>query len=411
MVANAKCCHSTVTCLNQYELIRKYECASCGAVLMCDCDADVGRVFLPHQLRFGKELNTQRRVSVTHGFVSGICNSCRGIPEVPAPRSPMPGRTSKIRRYYWREIDLETKRRFRLRMRDQCGSDWLDARFSFPAEYAEIKKEVIEEIKKLHEQSPKYKYSDESQRSVMQQNKVKVVSLKAHYQPPSSGGRARVLDGNDPVSPEEFAARHYRRDAFEVEFLESRPIHALFGVLMWLLIQDPDDDKMRTVGVAAQPGQPSDRGVTWFALPEDFGTPGYGERRASAIELHLDEIPDDREELLWLFDYWLEPSQSLRHYLHVSEPKYTTLARTLVTVMPPEVLHRILKWLVDSYWERYCGWPDLLVFKDSQFLFAEVKSSKDKLSESQKAWIRGNRDSLGLPFELVKIHRLRDPAN
>ena len=35
----------------------------------------------------------------------------------------------------------------------------------------------------------------------------------------------------------------------------------------------------------------------------------------------------------------------------------------------------------------------------------EVKSSRDKLSDDQKRWIRDNHKILKLPFELVKLHK------
>ena len=46
-----------------------------------------------------------------------------------------------------------------------------------------------------------------------------------------------------------------------------------------------------------------------------------------------------------------------------------------------------------------------MVHNSEEFVFAEVKSSKDKLSEDQKQWIQGNAEYLGFPFKLVKVHR------
>ena len=78
--ANEVCAHAKVECLNQHELIRKYRCLSCGAVMMCRCDEKFGRRFLSHQLDVGTELKTQRRVPVTHGFQPNICAECRNEP-------------------------------------------------------------------------------------------------------------------------------------------------------------------------------------------------------------------------------------------------------------------------------------------------------------------------------------------
>jgi len=62
------CHHPDRACLNQHELIRKYRCADCGAVMMCACDEVRGHRFLPHQLSECCDLDTQERVPVTHGF-------------------------------------------------------------------------------------------------------------------------------------------------------------------------------------------------------------------------------------------------------------------------------------------------------------------------------------------------------
>jgi hypothetical protein len=167
-VTAEKCNHIAINCINPFEIIRKYKCKFCGEVMMCDCDQEFGRRFLPHQLRYGKELKTQDKVEVTLGFQKNICNKCRGLPEESNPKAPRHGRTSKILMYYWREIYVETTRRF---------GDWVEkngtehnkgnSRFKYKDKYEQIEKEVIDEIKKLHELSPKYMYQRESQEEVI----------------------------------------------------------------------------------------------------------------------------------------------------------------------------------------------------------------------------------------------------
>ena len=67
--------------------------------------------------------------------------------------------------------------------------------------------------------------------------------------------------------------------------------------------------------------------------------------------------------------------------------------------------YRILRYLIRDYWGRYLGWPDLLVYKGTDWFLAEVKASGDKLSDDQKRWIQDNYQHLHLPFKLVKIHK------
>ena len=49
-------------------------------------------------------------------------------------------------------------------------------------------------------------------------------------------------------TPEEAATAHFRSLGFEVVFCESRAFHVLFGVYMWLLIQDSADSLHRLMG-------------------------------------------------------------------------------------------------------------------------------------------------------------------
>jgi hypothetical protein len=139
--------------------------------------------------------------------------------------------------------------------------------------------------------------------------------------------------------------------------------------------------------------------------PSDFGTLGYANRREDAIARHLQKMPQDRADLLWEFDYILPHSEGLREYLWAHERDVAARARTLIEVLPPSLVIAILRYLIKDYWGRYLGWPDLLLVRDDSFLFVEVKSSADHLSEEQKRWIADNYDQLRLPFALVKIHR------
>jgi hypothetical protein len=406
------CTHPIVSCINPHEIIRKYRCHSCGEVMMCACEEDFARRFLSHQLNYATELDTRNKIPVTLGFQKGICNTCRGLPEKAHPKTATYGRTSKITRYYWREIFFETTRRFGEWAESKGYTDRRNARGKHQEVYDSIEREVIEEIKKLHQHSPKYEYKEESQNEVITKYKVDVLRLDAVYVKKVGRGAA-ILDGNRTYSAEEFATHHFERQGYKVIFTESIPFHALFGIFMWLLIQDQRDPRVRVIGfgdrIAFEKG--IDGKLIWTFLPDDFGTSGYALRRANAIEEHFTMFSENKQELLWTFDYWIEPSADLRQYLWAHRPQDISRAREIVSVLPVETTRQILEYLITNYWGRYCGWPDLLVYNKKEFFFAEVKSSKDKLTEDQKNWIRGNSTELHLPFKLVKIHRLETIIN
>lgn len=400
------CTHTNVSCINPYELIRKYRCDSCGEVMICACEEGFAHRFLPHQISEAVELETQHPMPVTIGFQKGVCNTCKGLPEGAHPKADTYGRTSKIERYYWREIYFETTRRFGEWADRHDYADHQTAHRDNRRTYNIIRKEVVNEFKELHNRSPKYIYRDTSQEEIIREHKVEVVRLDGVYVQHSER-EVKIAEGCNTYSAEEFAALYYARQGYDTLFLESRPFHAIFAIFMWLLIQDSADPLVRMAGFGDRTAFDEGRKgtVIWTHLPQDFGTSGYASRRADAIEKHFALIPNERRELLWLFDYWVEPSSDLRQYLWVHRSGDVERARSLVSLLPIDVLHRILRYLIAGYWKRYTGWPDLLIYKPDGYFFVEVKSSKDKLREDQKDWIRGNSTELQLPFKMVKIHK------
>lgn len=374
---------------------------------MCACEQDFAIRFLPHQLSEGTELRTQRRVPVTIGFQEQICNTCRGIPEEPHPKAEIYGQSSKIHRYYWREIFFETMQQFGDWADSHGFTDYTKAQHENPDVYAQINKHAIKKIKELHATSPKYQYQERSQQEVLEDNDVEVVKLEGKYVKRTGRG-VGIFDEGKVYSAENFVALHYQKQGYEVLFTESIPFHVIFGIYMWLLIQDPQDIRGRIVEFGNRTAfeEKCESETIWTRLPEDFGTSGYAIRRNEAIEKHFAMLfPNDKEELLGLFDYWLQPSEALRQYLWAHRAEDVDKARKVVELLSVDDIRRILQYLVTDYWRRYVGWPDLLVYKGEDYFFVEVKSSRDKLREDQKNWIEGNSSELHFHFKLAKIHR------
>jgi hypothetical protein len=400
------CSHHQLTCLNEHELVRKYRCDACRAVMMCACDEGFGRRFLAHQLDEGVELDTQERIAVTAGFQEHVCNECRGLPLIPAPAAATPGRTTKIKRFYWRELFFgETER----------VADWEEANPDASAEdlafaRKRIRNEVVAELKALHASAPKYDTREPSQSEILARCAVGIDDFKADYVEASKKG-ALILSEGAVVSAESFAAGRYEAQGWSVLPLESVPFHALFGVMMWLLIGDPRDPKNRMAGFGSRTA--FEGGVEappiFTMLPEDFGTPGYGRRRAARIDDHFAlMVPDGIAEtgcLLDLFDYLRSPSENLRQYLWAHRDADVDRARRLIEILPAATIIEILRYLVEDYWGRYVGWPDLLLWRADAFMMIEVKSSSDRLSVDQMRWISDNHEILKLPFRLAKLHR------
>ncbi len=402
------CSHSEVQCLNGYELVRKYRCRSCGGVMMCKCEEDFARRYLPHQIqRASVEGGGFQRIPVTLGFVEGVCNSCRGKPEQAYPKSERPGRTSKIKRYYWREIEFRVIPRFAEWCESNGQPDWLAALKNNRDVHGEFEREAVEEVKKLQQERPKYIYDEEPQSAILAGHCVEVVHLRPK-RTQSGVGATFEVDGLCLGSAVEVAQHHFRPEGYSSVLTESRPFHVLFGTFMWPVVQDPTDPKLRRVGGALKSpsGEQQNRALVWRLHPLDFGTAAYGERRAGAIERLLQGLRQRPSALGDVFEAWLGPSFPLRSYLSAHGESDVLTAKTLLSILPGDAVVTILAYLSKNYWHRYCGWPDLVFYRGDEFFFCEVKFSGDSLKEEQKEWIRGNSSELRLPYKLVKVHRM-----
>src|SRR5579864_2455971 len=235
---------------------------------------------------------------------------------------------------------------------------------------------------------------------------IEVIPLTATYTT-NRGRRVMIMDGSEACSVEEYVRRHFNRLGYSATLLENGPIHVLFGTYMWPVLQDGDDRRSRIVGFADR--QAYDAGIEgrliWCRLPADFGQPEYATRRAKHINQHMAVLSSQQQRLPHLFDQWLGPSSDLRNYLWAHRPEHIQVARQLIDVVPPDALMEILRYLIEHYWGRRAGWPDLLIHRRKEFMLLEVKSARDNLGAAQKGWIRDNHERLHLPFRLVKIVR------
>jgi hypothetical protein len=287
------------------------------------------------------------------------------------------------------------------------ATDWMKSREKHGDIYDRIEKDVLEATKKLHNTTPKYVYDKrEPIEEFLTSHGVELVAMSGQHV--SAADRLVILKDGTEYTPEEFVGHHFETLGYQYLFVESAPIHVLFGNLMWLLIQDPRDPEQRVIGFGDRLAFDARRAgkIVHTCLPSDFGTSGYGRRRRRAIEAHLRRLPKDTSELVWTFDYGLDHSAELRQYLWAHHDEHINAARVLLEKLPSPVLFSILRYLADSYWARMNGWPDLFVYKESDYFFVEVKSSSDALSDDQRNWIVGNSSELKIPFKVAKIHNI-----
>ena len=373
--------------------------------MMCSCDEYIGKTFLPHQINEGRELETHKRFSVNLGFQPNICNECRGKTIKAYPLAEIYGRTSKIHRYYWREIMFESFLRLG-KWANENNISKKDIIFNYHNRLKDIEKEVIEDFKKLHETNPKYIYHELTQQEVINKCNVEVVSLHAEFLKPKKR-KVLLKYNNIEVTAEEYVKAYYNNLGYDCIETESVPFHVLFGTFLFLLIQDNKDPHLQLSMFGSRTVWEKDKSKKMIQtfLPNDFGTKGYGIRRKKDINKYFKSLPTEKEEVEWTFNYWLSHSNDLREYLWAHKEKHIKIAKSILQVLSIQTVYKILRYLIDDYWGRYIGWPDMIIYNENEYFFAEVKASKDKLSEDQKRWINDNYNLLKQPFKIIKIHR------
>ncbi len=398
------CNHEEIELLNPYEIVWKYRCKKCKEVFMCSCEEDVARFYVPHQLDKGCNLETQERIPVTLGFVDNICDSCRGNKKKPFPKAPMMGATSKIRRYYWKEI-LYIKIRKTIEFAKNNNCDSYDAVLKkYPEKIEQFENEALNEIKELHAKHPLYEYEDISQQEIIEKYNIDMIEFEANYIK-SEEKKVIIEYKNEKYNVEEFIRRKYEEKGFKTLILESIPFHVLFATIFNNIIQNIDDEKVRRTSF----GDREYRGIMISALlPSDFGTSGYYKRKREIIDNFLKKFTS-KELLIEEFTQNLNNpiSENLRQYLWAIDIEKIEIARKLLDIIDHNIMKNILLYLIKDYWKNYCGWPDLICYTDEKVLFVEVKSSTDKLSEDQKNWIEGNYKELSIDFEIAKVIRLK----
>jgi hypothetical protein len=241
---------------------------------------------------------------------------------------------------------------------------------------------------------------------------IEVIVLKATYVANPGGRRALIRNGPGTCTVEEYAARHFEDLGYRTAMLENKPLHVLFGTYMWSVIQDPRDRGSRIVGFPdAQAHEAGTPKLIWSCLPRDFGHAEYAIRRSSQIETHLAGIAADRQALRRLFDQELAPSLALRSYLGAHRAAHIEAARELIELLPAPTVIEVLRYLTEHYWKHYAGWPDLLVYREKEFMLVEVKSAADQLGANQQRWIRDNHQRLHLPFRLIEVAKDANSAS
>ncbi len=408
-----KCTHHTVDCLNHYDTFRKYLCMECSGIYICDCERELAKAFLPHQIDFAHEYGTRKRFKVK-GFAPRLCAECRGEDEEPRPRAAIWGQKGKVERFYWREI-FKTKCELALnwlREQGETVQNITEFQTRFPVVSKEIRSKAKQHWQQIHHENPKYNLTERTEAGFLSNIDVPIVEVEAQYVQIAKGNQKIgkwVSPTGRQVSAEDFAEEWYTERSFRVLHCERTLISAWVGTFLANVVQDPSDPRQQECMRHSTRGWRSDRRDTpliSFLLPQDFGSAAYFERRRDEFESAIEQIRK-APNLVDLFVHLLKPSVLLRDYLWVNEDKAIENARGALSILPEETVVASIHWAIQDFWQRQSGWPDLLIYRDSEHRFVEVKSPHDRLSQEQMDWFNWAISNALIPCELFRIKRAK----
>ncbi|HLO14676.1 MAG TPA: VRR-NUC domain-containing protein [Anaerolineales bacterium] len=405
-----QCAHSSVRCLNHYEIFRKYLCEDCESVFICQCEKELALTFLPHQVNNAQEYGTGKQFRVT-GFAPNMCAECRGEIEMPHPRAAIYGQKGKVERYYWREI-YKTYCQYTLEWMHQNSEkvkDILEFQKRFPDVAKHLERKAKNHWKTLAKQNPKYDMKETTDAEFLSKVSIPEIQISAEYRQIEKGNQKIgkwVSQEGDLVSVEQIATELYNSQGYSVLRCERLLISTWVATFLCLSIQDLTDPRVRTVFRNSTKGWTSknrNTGLIAILLPEDFGAAEFYERRKSAITSNIGYIRNS-ENLSVVFNEFLESSESFRDYLWVNSNEAVETARTALDVLPKDTVISSIEWAIQDFWRRQPGWPDLFVYRDMEYKFVEVKSPYDELSLEQIQWL-GWASGQKIPCEILRVKR------
>ena len=195
----------------------------------------------------------------------------------------------------------------------------------------------------------------------------------------------------------EAAIKHfYENEGYNVWFCESKLISTLIGVF----------------GILA-PHYTSEIRLSWNHITENWperdqidenyllnkyirhGTREYYLRQELEVN-NLINILTNTKDLTSLFESLLQKENyffknkprymSLRKQLGGDEDYSIELTRDALENVPHNIILKMIKWVIQDFYERGNGWPDLLCIKSNEYKFVEVKSPRDKIRPEQFNW-------------------------
>ncbi len=187
-------------------------------------------------------------------------------------------------------------------------------------------------------------------------------------------------------APERGAADYFRRQGYEVFQSENSVWRALFGMLFWEEIYCESEASLHNA---------------FERLPQSLKSGGFYEAFQDRIETKLARLKDPAAALKMLL------SSLTAHYgtpngIFRWRATITDWLAPFLRQAPPDALASVLREMCRDYMGRKDGFPDLMLWKDGDLRFIEIKSAGDQIRRNQLMQL----DLLGRSGFTVEVKRV-----
>lgn len=172
-------------------------------------------------------------------------------------------------------------------------------------------------------------------------------------------------------SVEQGAMRYFAERGYNSFFSENYIWRTLFGLLFWEIIYDID------AGALHNPLQ---------RAPSDFYSPAFIEKRRARFENSICLLNNKAELKCKITKTWKEKYGKLNPLFGWDQLQIKMLTQ-LIKFVKPEQIHKVLQEMFKNLKSNSTGFPDLFVYNKSEYLFVEIKSPNDHLSDQQLFWM------------------------
>jgi hypothetical protein len=187
------------------------------------------------------------------------------------------------------------------------------------------------------------------------------------------------------------AIHYYRNQGYHAIFSENEPWRMLFGLLFWDIIYDTN------VKAIHNPLQ---------RVPSDFFLPDFYYKRSNQLSERMRQA-ETREQIEEIVRKTYEEKFGITNVLVPWYDDGLEKVITLISWLNPEQIHKVLIEMAQNLRENTRGFPDLLVWNETEYAFIEIKSPTDHLSSRQLHWQHFFAEH-GVQSRIVRVKWLKE---